>query len=153
MVDAPYCEACDSGHDVPCTCTYAKIPFTNRSEVKDPIMSMACGSCEKQTMELFENQCEPCFKRDKIEPLMALRELTLKEVARIDGLLTAKLEKLARSSRHNINLSFTCVCGERQKSGLDMINHLASCTGPRRPVHRNGNYAKVAHAINPEEVG
>jgi hypothetical protein len=102
-----------------------------------------CSTCPASSLELFEAQCESCYRRDKIEPLVKLREMTLKEVSRIDGLLTQKLEKLARSSRHNLNLSFTCVCGERYTSGLAMIVHLPDCGGPVKTPTRNGSTAKL----------
>jgi len=102
-----------------------------------------CSACQKPVLEVFEDQCEPCYKKLKITPLVDLRNQTLKELSRIDGLLTAKLEKLARSSRHNLNMSFTCECGEKHKSGLDLIAHLPDCAGPKPQTHRNGFHSKL----------
>ncbi len=104
---------------------------------------LKCITCGSQSIERFEEQCEACFTKLRIAPLVALRELTFKELARIDGLLTAKLEKLARSSRHNLNLSFTCTCGRRYNTGLDLIAHLPECPGPKPQTARNGFHGKL----------
>lgn len=109
-----------------------------------------CSACESQVLEVFEEQCEPCFVRLKITPLKSLREQMLKELSRVDGLLTAKLEKLARSSRHNLNLAFDCVCGSRFKTGLDLIAHLPDCDGPPKgETKRNGAH----RAMMREDLG
>ncbi len=142
MVSGKHCEACDDGLAVPCTCTFVR-KCLDRSEAQKMWEHLKCITCGSQSIERFEEQCEACFTKLKIEPLMALRELTLKEVARIDGLLTAKLEKLARSSRHNLNLSFTCTCGQRHNTGLDLIAHLPECPGPKPQTARNGFHGKL----------
>lgn len=104
----------------------------------------SCSTCHRGALETFEEQCEGCFKRDKIDPLVELRKLALNEVSRIDALLTKKLEKLARSSRHNLNLAFNCVCGSRFKTGLDLITHLPECAGPIKPsTARSNGHAKL----------
>lgn len=103
-----------------------------------------CSTCKRGALEVFEEQCETCFKRDKIDPLVELRKLALGEVSRIDNLLTKKLEKLARSPRHNLNLAFTCICGSRFKTGLDLISHLSDCTGPPKPItNRSTNHTRM----------
>src|ERR1039458_4635128 len=142
MANTKHCEACDDGHAVPCTCTYVR-KCLDKNEAEKMWEHLKCATCGTQSIERFEEQCESCFTKLKIEPLMALRELTLKEVTRIDGLLTAKLEKLARSSRHNLNLSFTCTCGQRHNTGLDLIAHLPECSGPKPQTARNGFHGKL----------
>ncbi len=114
-----------------------------------------CSTCQSKVLEVFESQCEPCFRRLKIQPLVDLRAVMLKEVSRVDGLLTAKLEKLARSSRHNLNLSFTCMCGGRYKTGLDLIAHLVDCTGAPKVAARNGHMTKLMRVdvSKLEEIG
>lgn len=115
-----------------------------------------CEACQTNVLEVFEGDCESCFIKLKVVPLKDIREQTLKELSRIDMLLTTKLEKLARSSRHNLNLSFTCVCGGRFKSGLDLISHLPECGGIPKDSSRSKAHSKLMNGhlkpINPEDL-
>ena len=104
---------------------------------------MKCVSCHRGALEVFEEQCETCFNRDKIQPLVELRRMKLQEVADVNALLSGSSEKLARSSRHNLNLAFNCVCGSRFKTGLDLIQHLTECEGPKAPTARSNGHAKL----------
>ena len=124
-----------------------------------------CPTCKHDCLELLlsgENgsqvgQCETCYRQHVIAPLVALRAAALSAVTEVDRKLTAALEVMARSYRHDFNMSFKCDdCGKLCKSGLDTITHKAEdCPGPlaSRPVTKRQQFQSKIKDETVEEFG
>lgn len=122
---------------------------------------LTCPACKLAALELLtvggngtaQHYCETCYKRHVIAPLVAKRAALLSQVAAADAALTAALEKLTKTYHHAGASIFTCECGKRHTSSLDLLSHLEDCR-PAKPVSaRKQELDRRIHAVTADEIG
>lgn len=123
-------------------CEDAHCPLHSNREFqpKNGVGPKACVSCGFEAIRMIGTRCEPCYRKDLIEPSVARWHAAIAEMDSAHTELAERLSLLTQSSASdNFNMHITCQCGKVYVSGIAMFKHLQTdCEGPKpKDVHRS----------------